>query len=138
MALPAFLMGKKARVAAVLLTFGAFLVTAAGSVHLGYQWSENAWLERERKWIEAANEEQLRQERELGKVQAEVARLKARPEKVRTVVETKVEYVQADDSCASLPDSWRVLWNAEADLDPPAGTARVGDEAVPGLAALGR
>jgi hypothetical protein len=113
MALPAFLMGKKARVAAVLLTFGAFLVTAAGSVHLGYQWSENSWLERERKWIEAANEEQLRQERELGKVQAEVERLRARPERVKTVTQEVVRYVQADAKCESLPSSFRELWNAE-------------------------
>lgn len=131
-------MSMQARVIAAWLVLAAFIATAIGSLYLGYQWSDARWEKREARWVEVANAERLRQQQALGKVNAEVERLKARPEKVRTVTQEVVKYVQADDSCASLPDSWRVLWNAEPDDREAPGTARVGDEGMRELAAAFR
>lgn len=68
----------------------------------------------------------------------EVERLRARPARIRTVVETI--HVQADAECRSAPESVRVLWNsADGGADgPPAAPARVGHAGVPAVASDGR
>ncbi|MFA5606807.1 MAG: hypothetical protein WDA07_06420 [Leucobacter sp.] len=120
---------------ALTVALVAAVASAIAAGFIGYELSEAHWREREAKWVRVANDERIRQEKALGKVQAEVERLKARPERVRTVTQEVVKYVQADAQCESLPPSWRVLWNIEPDGGSSAGTARVGDEALRAVAA---
>ena len=126
------------RVIAFWLVLGAFLVTSVWSLYLGYQWADAKWIKREAKMLERVNAEQHAQQQAMGKVQAEVERLRARPEKVRVVVQKEVEHVVADAECSSLPDSFRSLWNAEPDDREAPGAARVGDEGLSRLAAAFR
>lgn len=90
----------------------------------------------------AAAEARARELREtvtrMDALHLEVERLRARPARIRTVVETI--HVQADAECRSAPESVRVLWNsADGDPDgPPAAPARVGDAAMPRVASDGR
>lgn len=74
----------------------------------------------------------------------EIERLRARPARVKTIVETI--HVQPDSECRSLPPNVRSLWDADglrgaadggAD-GPPAAPARVGDAGVPAVARDGR
>lgn len=125
----------QARVIAAWLVFGAFLVTAAGSMYLGYQWADASWTKKEAKWVKVVNDERLAQQKALGKVNAEVERLRERPERVRVVVRKEIEHVVADAECSSLPPSTRFLWNADPDDPAPAGAARVGDEGLRPVAA---
>lgn len=70
--------------------------------------------------------------RRVDRLHVEIEALRAKPERVRTVVrEVKVN---ADAECVSLPSSYRSLWNAvpRAATDP--GPAAVGDAGMPGLA----
>lgn len=57
----------------------------------------------------------------------DVERLRARPERVRTI--TKEIRVEADADCRSLPLDWMRLWNAEPGDREPAGAAAVADDA---------
>lgn len=57
----------------------------------------------------------------------DVERLRARPERVRTI--TKEIRVEADADCRSLPGSWLRLWNAEPGDYPDARATGVADGA---------
>lgn len=123
------------RTVAVVLTFAAFGVTAAGSALLGYRWADGQWQEKEAQRMTAIAKAVGETVARSNALAVEVEKLRARPERVRTVTQEVVKYVHADAHCESLPPSFRSLWNVEPDADPPAGTARVGDGAVRAVAA---
>lgn len=68
----------------------------------------------------------------------EVERLRARPARIKTIVETI--HVQPDSECRSLPVDVRRLWDsADGGADgSPAAPARVGHADVPAVARDGR
>lgn len=76
--------------------------------------------------------EALETARRVDKLHVEIEGLRARPEKIRTVVREVKVYADAD--CSSLPDSYRSLWNARPREAEPASAAAVGDAGLPGVA----
>lgn len=84
----------------------------------------------------AAQAEALDQARRVDRLHVEIEVLRARPERVRTIV--KEIRVEADADCRSLPPDWRLLWNALPRASGAAGTAAVGDGELPGVAGADR
>lgn len=79
-------------------------------------------------------DERVDQNRRLVRLTDRIDELRARPERVRTVTKEVVRHVVADADCGSLSPAWRLLWNAGREDRPAAGTARLGDAAVPAVA----
>lgn len=78
--------------------------------------------------------ERTEQNRRLMRLTDRIDELRARPERVRTITKEVVRHVVADADCGSLSPAWRLLWNAGREDRPAAGTARLGDAAVPAVA----
>lgn len=119
-------------------------LAAAGMLVAAMTWSHGAayrrgvagerasWQAVEQARVDAINAERLEQARKLDKLHVEIEVLRARPERVRTVIrEVKVH---ADADCSSLPGSWRLLWDAAADPGPAGAAATVDDAGVPAVA----
>jgi len=70
--------------------------------------------------------------RRVDRLHVEIEVLRARPERVRTVV--KEVKVNADADCKSLPADWRMLWNAIPRATDAPSAAAVGDGRVSGVA----
>lgn len=80
----------------------------------------------------AAQDAALDQAKRVDRLYVEIEALRAKPERVRTVVrEVKVN---ADADCKSLPPDFRSLWNAIPRATDAPGAAAVGDGSVPGVA----
>lgn len=80
----------------------------------------------------AAQDAALDQAKRVDRLYVEIETLRAKPERVRTIVkEIKVE---ADATCGSLPDSFRRLWNAGTDQHQASSPAAVGDAGLPRVA----
>lgn len=126
------------RTLAAGLTFATILIIVALSIRYGYHWADQKWEKREQERTTAIEAERWEQARRMDKVQAEVEVLRARPEKVRTITEKVIEYVQADTDCASLPASYRSLWNADPDHGEATDAAALGNGGVHRLADAAR
>lgn len=61
------------------------------------------------------------QQQRYQQLQGEFDELRSRPERVRTI--TRTVRVEADDRCADLPGSYRLLWNAGYESGVRVGTA---------------
>ncbi|MGE3596625.1 MAG: hypothetical protein AB7N70_13840 [Dehalococcoidia bacterium] len=111
----------------------AAVVAALGGVYLaGYRAGGADCRERVAEINAQAQADALETARRVDRLHVEIEALRAKPERVRTVVkEVKVE---ADATCVSLPDSFRWLWNAVPRAAADSGTAAVGDGRVSGLA----
>lgn len=69
---------------------------------------------------------------------ADIEQLRKRPERVRTITNEVIRYVQPDVDCRSLPESVRVLWAAGSADDPAASATGVDDAGVSAVAGAGR
>lgn len=119
------------------LALGAWATYDTGRIH-GRAAVQAKW-DAERQSAAEARAVELRETvTRMDALYLEVERLRARPARIRTVVETI--HVQADAECRSAPESVRVLWNsADGGADgSPAATARVGHAGVPAVASDGR
>ncbi len=121
---------------------------AAGVLVAALAWSHGAayrrgvagerlsWQAVEQARVDAINAERFEQARKLDKLHVEIETLRARPERVRTVIrEVKVH---ADADCRSLPPSWRLLWDAAADPGPAGAAASLDDAGLPAVAGARR
>lgn len=74
-----------------------------------------------RQVVEQATERREAQQQRYQQLQGELDELRSRPERVRTI--TRTVRVEADDRCADLPGSYRLLWNAAYESGVRMGTA---------------
>ena len=111
----------------------AAIVAALGGVYLaGHRAAQSDCREKVAAINAQAQADALETARRVDRLHVEIEQLRARPERIRTVVkEVKVE---ADSSCVSLPDSFRWLWNARPREAADSSAAAVGDGSVPGVA----
>ena len=114
-----------AAVAVVIAAFG-------GSYLAGYRSAQADCRETVAGINAEVNREALETAKRVDRLHVEIEALRAKPERVRTVVrEVKVN---ADAECVSLPSSYRSLWNAVPRAAADSGTAAVGDAGMSGLA----
>lgn len=113
----------------------AAVVAALGGVYLaGYRAAQGDCREKVAEINAQVQAEALETARRVDRLHVEIEQLRARPERIRTVVkEIKVE---ADATCDSLPHSWLQLWNTLP--RDPASPAAVGDAGLPGVAGADR
>lgn len=112
--------------AVVALLFGG----VGGSWLVGYRAGGAECREKVAEINAQVQAEALETARRVDKLHVEIEALRARPERIRTVVkEVKVE---ADADCSSLPREWVQLWNAlpRESTEP----AAVGDAGLPRVA----
>lgn len=116
-------------------TAAAAIVAALGGVYLaGYRAAQGDCREKVAEINAQVQADALETARRVDRLHVEVEALRARPERIRTVVkEIKVE---ADATCDSLPHSWLQLWNAlpRESAEP----AAMGDAGLPGVAGADR
>jgi hypothetical protein len=114
----------------------AVLTLAGGAYWAGADAAREDCRAEKAKLNAAAQAEALDQARRVDRLHVEIEVLRARPERVRTIV--KEIRVEADADCRSLPPDWRLLWNALPRAAEPAGAAAVGDGGLPGVAGAAR
>ena len=115
----------------------AMIVSALGGTWLiGYRAGGAECREKVAAINAAVQADALETARRVDKLHVELESLRARPERIRTVV--KEVKVDADADCKSLPPSYRSLWNARPREAEPASPAAVGDAGVPGVAGADR
>ena len=129
-----WLAGWAGGLAVVAAAFGGTYLTGR---HHGTEAADERWRGAMVKIEAELTRQQTAQRVRAGKVAAEVETLRRRPETIRTVTTEVVRHVVADATCESLPASYRELWDAGRPDADPAGTAAVGDAAVPRVAAAG-
>ena len=115
----------------------AMIVSALGGTWLiGYRAGGAECREKVAAINAAVQADALETARRVDKLHVELESLRARPERIRTVV--KEVKVNADAQCSSLPPSYRSLWNARPREAEPAGSAAMGDAGLPGVAGADR
>lgn len=115
----------------------AMIVSALGGTWLiGYRAGGAECREKVAAINAAVQADALETARRVDKLHVELESLRARPERIRTVV--KEVKVDADADCKSLPPSYRSLWNARPREAEPAGSAAMGDAGLPGVAGADR
>ena len=118
--------------AVVALLFGG----VGGSWLVGYRAGGAECREKVAEINAQVQAEALETARRVDRLQVEIEALRAKPDKIRTVVREVKVY--ADATCASLPDTFRSLWNARPREAADSGPAAVGDAGVPGVAGADR
>jgi len=115
----------------------ATIVAAIGGVYLaGYRAAQGDCREKVAEINAQAQADALETARRVDRLHVEIEQLRARPERIRTVVKEVV--VNADAQCSSLPADFRSLWNARPREAADSSPAAVGDAGLPGVAGADR